>query len=53
LRSRSAALDQSFCKSAEAAEAALEASHAAVIALVIIAEQMQQAVQGEHTKFGG
>ena len=39
------ALDQAFHEAPAAAEAAFEASHAAVIALVIIAEQVQQPVK--------
>jgi hypothetical protein len=44
------ALDQPFDQAAAAAEAALEASHAAVIALVIIAEQMEQPVERKDAK---
>jgi hypothetical protein len=47
-----AALDQAFHEAAAASEAAFGASHAAVIALVIIAEQMQQAMERQDTQFG-
>ena len=51
-RGHCAALDQPFDQAAAAAKAALDASHAAVIALVIIAEQVQQAVQRQHAQLG-
>ncbi len=41
------AFDQTFAQAAPDSQSPLEASHRAVIALVIIAKEMQQAVQGQ------
>jgi hypothetical protein len=46
------ALDQAFHEPAAASEASFGASHAAVIALVIIAEQVQQAMERQDAQFG-
>ena len=45
-------LDQPFAQAALAAQPALDARHPAVVALVIVAEQVQQAVQRQHPQFG-
>jgi hypothetical protein len=47
-----AALDQALHEPAAASEASFGASHAAVIALVIIAEQVQQAMERQDTQLG-
>jgi hypothetical protein len=47
-----AALDQAFHEPAAPSEASFGASHAAVIAFVIIAEQVQQAMERQDTQFG-
>jgi len=47
-----AALDQAFHELAAASEASFGASHAAVIALVIIAEQVQQAMERQDSQLG-
>ena len=45
-------LDQSGTQSTLAPQARLEASHLAAVGLVVVPEQVQQAVQGEHLEFG-
>jgi hypothetical protein len=47
------ALDQPLGESALVAQSPLEASHPAVIALVIIAKKVQEAVQGQHAQLDG
>ena len=51
-RPSAAAFDQPLAQPALAAQARLEAGHPAVIALVIIAKKVQQAVQRQHPKLG-
>ena len=52
MQAGSCPLDQPFTKPAAPAQAAFEPGHVAVIALVIIAEQMQQAMQCQHAQLG-
>ena len=46
------ALDQPLAQAALAAQAALDAAHPAAVALVIVAEQVQQAVEREDAQLG-
>jgi hypothetical protein len=46
------ALDQALAKSALPPKAALDAKHPSVVALVIVAEEMQKAMQGKNPEFG-
>ena len=46
------ARDQTFLQPALTAQPFLEPSHAAVVVLVVVAEKVQQPVQGEHAQFG-
>jgi hypothetical protein len=45
-------LDQTLMETAARAQARLDPRHAAGVALVIVAKQMQQPVKGQHAKLG-
>jgi hypothetical protein len=47
MRSRRLALDETFLQPARATQSPLEPTHLAGVALVIIAKEVQQTVQGE------
>ena len=46
------ALDQSLAQAALPAQTAFEAQHATVVLFVIVAEEVQEAVQGEDPELG-
>jgi hypothetical protein len=47
------AFDQALAQTAPQAESPLEPSHLAIVTLVIIAKEVQEAVEGEDPEFGG
>jgi hypothetical protein len=49
---RSRSLEQSFVQAALEPEAPLDTEHAAVVALVIVAQEMKEAVESQHSQFG-
>jgi len=45
-------LDEAFAKTAPATQPAFEPHHLPVVALVIVAEEVQQSMEREHAQFG-